>query len=537
MHPDTHQALFPRTVAVPGISADEIADPVEPVEHREARTMGDGTPAGFDVIASMLREAVVVLDADWRVCRANRAFYDLFQTNARKVEGRPIHGLDEAVWNVPQLHASLKAILVAAEGRRDCEIECDVAGRGRRIFLCNGRRIVGDDGTGEFVLIALEDATERVRHQKDLVAINEALRREAPERERVERALRDSERRYRLLLQSIKDYAVFMLDPGGCITSWNVGIERMTGCSAAEVIGKPFANLSPEEDAARGKPEELLRLAEQNGRCEEQTWYVRKDGSRFWANVRINALRDENGQMQGFAAVIRNDTERRNANERVAQLSNRILNLRDEERRRIGQELHDRTAQLLAAVAMNLALVQRTAKDLEPKAQRAIVESAALIDECSREIRTLSYLLHPPFLDEVGLESAVRWYSEGFARRSGIAVEIDVAPGLGRLPRNMETALFRIVQECLTNVHHHSGGSTARIRIEADGAAVRLLVADDGHGSETLARTDDYVPIGVGVAGMRERAQQLGGCIAFQSSKRGTVVEVSVPLPAPGNGA
>jgi len=483
-----------------------------------------------EAIAETVREPVVVIDASLHVRYANLAFCDLFRTRPEKVRGRPIHGLDEAVWNLPQLHASLKRILAHPGGHQDCEIECDVAGLGRRILLCNGRRMPGNPGP---TIIAMEDATERLRQQKDLVAINEALRRETPERERVERALRDSERRYRLLLQSLREYAVFMLDPEGCITSWNVGIERMVGCGAGEVIGKPFADFSPGDDAAGCKPAELLRVAEQNGRCEEQAWYVRKDGSRFWANLRINALRDENGQMQGFAVVIRNDTERRNSDERMAQLSNRMLTLRDEERRRIGQELHDRTAQLLAAVAMNLSLVQRTTQGLHENAQQALQESTELIDQCSREIRTLSYLLHPPFLDEVGLESAVRWYAEGFARRSGIEVEIDVPPGLGRLARNVETALFRIVQECLTNVHHHSGGSTAHIEIVAAPDAVRLRVADDGHGSEGLARIDDYVPIGVGVAGMRERAQQLGGSIKFFSSDRGTVVEVTVPLPAP----
>lgn len=485
-------------------------------------------------IVDTVREPLLVLDPDFRVRSANRSFYELFETRSQETEGRLIYELSNGCWDLPHLRTALSQILAESKLLQDFEVECEVPGLGRRLLLLNGRGVSSQGESRSLILLAMEDATERIRSQKDLVAINEALSREIPERERIERELRESEQRYRLLLQSIKDYAIFMLDREGRVSSWNAGTERMKGYSAAEIIGKHFSCFYDEEDARGGKPAQVLRRAEQNGRYEEQGWRVRKDGSRFWANVRLSALRDENNQLQGFAAMTRNDTERKAAEERMAELSSRILNLQDQERRRIGQELHDSTAQLLAGVAMNLSLVQRASQRLNAPAQRALAECALLIDQCSREIRTLAYLLHPPFLHELGLEPAVRWYVDGFAKRSGIPVEIDVTPGLGRLPQGVETALFRIVQECLTNIHRHSGGSAARIEIDGSADGVHLRVKDNGRGisaDELQKLTDEDVPVGVGVMGMRERARQLGGNIEISSGEDGTVVEAKIPLP------
>jgi signal transduction histidine kinase len=208
--------------------------------------------------------------------------------------------------------------------------------------------------------------------------------------------------------------------------------------------------------------------------------------------------------------------------------------MQDEERRRIGRELHDSTAQLLAGASMSLALAQRLATGISEPAQRALAESVALIAQCSQEIRTISYLLHPPLLDEVGLAAAVRWYADGFEKRSGILVDVETSAGLGRLPQDMETALFRIVQECLSNVHRHSGSTRVRIRVARDPEAVCLRVEDAGGGMAGLkALPDGDAAMGVGIMGMRERVRQLGGQLDIRSGATGTAVDATLPLIQP----
>ncbi len=163
-------------------------------------------------------------------------------------------------------------------------------------------------------------------------------------------------------------------------------------------------------------------------------------------------------------------------------LSGRLLQLRDEERRRIARELHDSVGQTLTAVKMNLSYLRRDTSNLDERGRNALKESTELIDSCLKEVRTISHLLHPPMLDEVGLLPAIRWYATGFSERSGIAVELDLPGNLRRLPTELETAVFRVVQESLTNVHRHSGSATARIRLEVEPDRLHLQVIDQGCG-------------------------------------------------------
>jgi two-component system NarL family sensor kinase len=175
---------------------------------------------------------------------------------------------------------------------------------------------------------------------------------------------------------------------------------------------------------------------------------------------------------------------------------------------------------------MNLSVVSEFAGILQPRAQAAMAESVALADQCLREIRTVSYLLHPRELDDLGLESALSRYTDGFVQRSGIRIELDIAPGLGRLPEAVETAIFRAVQECLTNVHRHSGSSTARVRLIRITSNLVLEVEDRGRGIGHDATS------GVGIAGMRERVKQLDGRLEISSHSGGTSVKATIPVPS-----
>ena len=215
------------------------------------------------------------------------------------------------------------------------------------------------------------------------------------------------------------------------------------------------------------------------------------------------------------------------------------MRLEDEERRRLARELHDTTAQELAAISMNLAVLKARAPELTAGAQEILAETAALTDRCAREIRTMSYLLHPPAIEALGLAGAGRDYADGFARRSGIRVDLQISGDLGRLPAATELALFRVLQESLANIHRHSGSRTASIRLERTTGRVRLEVRDKGRGMNWVegisAEGSPASGLGVGILGMRERMRHLGGQLQIESDAQGTCVVAIAPLEAQTN--
>lgn len=220
------------------------------------------------------------------------------------------------------------------------------------------------------------------------------------------------------------------------------------------------------------------------------------------------------------------------ANRSLRELSARLLQLQDDERRRIARELHDSVGQLLVGLSMNISGVRSEIERLT-RAAAALSDSEALVQEMTKEVRTISHLLHPPLLDEAGLVSAVRWYVDGFSQRSNIKVDLDIPDDFGRLSRELETAIFRIVQECLTNIHRHSGSLVAKIRFRHSGGEVVVEVGDKGKGippEKQDAMASAGTP-GVGVRGMRERLRQLGGELEVSSDQNGTVVMARLPVP------
>ncbi len=227
--------------------------------------------------------------------------------------------------------------------------------------------------------------------------------------------------------------------------------------------------------------------------------------------------------------------ELRKVNGSLRELSARLLQLQDEERRRIARELHDSVGQLLAAISMNMAVVEREIDKFSPEAVKAFNENGTFVQQILRDIRTISHLLHPPLLDESGLPSALRWYVEEFSERSGTQVTLECSTAIGRFSSELETAIFRIVQECLGNIHRHARSQKATILLEANNGTACLVVKDEGQGisSEKQQELDSGVRTGVGIRGMRERVAQLGGVFRIESGGKGTTITATLPYLPP----
>jgi PAS domain S-box-containing protein len=363
-----------------------------------------------------------------------------------------------------------------------------------------------------------------------------------------QKVLHENEQQFRLFVEAVQDYAIFMLDAEGRIRTWNAGAKRIKRYDASEIIGQHFSCFYSEEDIRAGKPQRELEMCAREGRIEDEGWRLRKDGSKFWANVTITVLKDANGEIIGFGKVTRDITERmlaqraledsrqqlQDSEASLRRLSRHLLRMQDEERRRIGGDLHDSLGQYLSVLKMKL-------DSLVTKSQRNPMDVAADLKQCAlltedavKEVRTISYLLYPPMLEEMGLRSAIPWYLEGFMKRSGISTTFTVAPDFQRLPSDVEIALFRVLQESLTNVHRHSGSRTAEVHLLIKDGGVVLGVSDKGKGmdignSEKPGR-DWMAPLGVGLRGMSERMRQLGGNLELFSSAGGTIVTASVPI-------
>ncbi len=353
---------------------------------------------------------------------------------------------------------------------------------------------------------------------------------------------------FRLLVDAVQDYAIFILDPEGYVLTWNSGARAIKGYTREEIVGKHFSIFYPKEAKESRWPERELALAEKQGRFQDEGLRVKKDGSTFWASVTITALREPDGRLYGFAKVTQDLTARRESEERMQslnrelrtrvqqldearrivelrtmelqKLSGTLLQIQDEERRRIARELHDDLAQHVTAVKMDIDASGRD-KHLGD-AMGAILQ----------KIRETSYLLHPPLLDEAGLRAALHWYVDGLMQRSKLQISLtfhpDVLPGV---PKEIEMTIFRIIQEALANVFRHAQSETARVEITGHSEQIIVRVRDYGKGiSPRIARMESLGQLGVGITGMRERVRQLGGDLAVTRAEPGTLVEARIPL-------
>ena len=320
--------------------------------------------------------------------------------------------------------------------------------------------------------------------------------------------------------------AIALVDVETRVVRVNQEFTRVFGYTPQETLGRRLIELVVPGEF-RHEMQRQMELVSQRQRVDAEVVRQRKDGSQVHVLAIGVPVSMPGGQVAVYAMYC-DISERKRADDALRELSGQLLRLQDEERRRLARELHDSTGQKLAALAINLSVVSQSVTVADARAQRALAESLALTDECLRDIRTLAYLLHPPELEDLGLAEAARNYINGFAQRSGIPVELELSPDLGRLPLEVETALFRILQESLNNVHRHSGSPRARVHIYRSQASVTMKVQDEGQGNH--ADRKPAATTGVGIAGMRERVRQRGGQFEILFTENGTTVKVVLPL-------
>ena len=324
---------------------------------------------------------------------------------------------------------------------------------------------------------------------------------------------------YNVLVERMQQGAA-ILDAYGNIIYCNLSLAQLIGVDHDSLIGIPLQRFLNSDDQVLFQ--KLWRETLVGPRDAEMS-VRRADGTQVSTNFSFRLLTQD----KSSTGVLITDLT---GQKQQAELTANIQRMQDEERRRIARDLHDSVGQLLAALSMNIARVTGESHKLSPDVAKLVTENASLVNQITNEIRTTSHLLHPPLLDEVGLPSALRWYTDGFAQRSNIQTTLDIPQQFQRMSPEMEIAIFRMVQECLTNIHRHSGSPSCSIKIVRDADRLRIEVKDSGRGIPKSKQLTLVSSGGVGLRGMQERIRQLGGTLEIESSPNGTVIAATLPV-------
>ena len=401
-----------------------------------------------------------------------------------------------------------------------------------RWIEAKARFFYNDEGKAYRAIGVSRDVTERKQTEEKLRSGRDRLLEEV-KGHRV--ALQQSEQEVATqaeLLDMAND-AVFISDLENKISYWNRGAERLYGWKKEEAIGKNASQLLQTEFPV--SYQEVISILERKGVWEGELQQTTRYGHRMTVASRWTYRRDAEGIPIGWLEINSDLTLQKQSQEAARRLSARILQVQDLERRKLARELHDSLGQYLASLKINIRSSMRDVKS--ESSHKLLAECTEILERCLVETRTISYLLHPPLLDETGLASAIRWYVEGFAQRSGIEVSLHIPETIPRFSDEIETAVFRILQESLTNVHRHAKTDRVRITFEVGPHTVLLSVRDYGCGipqerlRSFLERNEGA---GVGLGGMRERARELGGLLSVAAGEKdkGTVISVEIPIVA-----
>jgi len=484
-------------------------------------------------ILNTVVDPVVVLDAKLHIQTANRAFYTIFGVSRDETQGISIRKVGNSEWETSEVWESVGATLSGPNEFQAVEIDRKFP-IGRRTLVLDARRL---SGAGESrIVLTFHDVTERKQAERvtSLLA-----------------AIVDS-----------SDDAIISKKLDGTITSWNKGAERLFGYTASEAIGQHISFIIP---ANRRDEETVIIERIKKGEPLEHfdTVRIRKDKTPLDISLTVSPLRDASGKIIGASKISRDITlrkrierelresedryrtladaldtqvqfrtrelERRNLD--LRELSSRLMESQDAERRHIARELHDSAGQTLVVLTLQLAQFVEDATHDAPQLAKNASEIEEAVQQLIRELRTTSYLLHPPLLDESGISSALSWYVQGLAERSSLKIDLQISDNFGRLPSEMELLIFRLIQESLTNIHRHSGSETALIQLERKENSIHVKVEDHGSGMspERLAEIQSQ-GTGVGIRGMRERVRHFHGDLVVESDGLGTKVCASLPL-------
>jgi two-component system sensor histidine kinase UhpB len=405
------------------------------------------------------------------------------------------------------------------------------------IRWANGRGVVSYDETGRPVR---------------MLGINMDI----TERKEAEQALEQNEELFRLTFEN----AAVGIAHVGLDGRWlriNPRMTEITGFTSEQLLATDFQSITHPDDVKEDLEHVKRLLAGEIKKYRIEKRYRRKDGSTVWVDLFVSLLRKEDGSHDHFLSIVTDITARKeaeqaiqrsreeleqnvrdrtwelaSANASLRELSGRLLQLQDNERRKFARDLHDSVGQLVAALSMNVGAIASNSDPADLKLQQLHRDSQELLQQISKEIRTLSHLLHPPLLDEIGLLSALRWYTDGFTQRSGIVTSLELPNDMPRMSADLEIAIFRVVQECLTNSHRHSGSSSVTVRLSRVASELQVEVEDNGSGipDEKLKEFESTGLSGVGLRGMRERLRQLGGSLEIFSSTSGTTVRGKAPV-------
>jgi PAS domain S-box-containing protein len=461
-------------------------------------------PPAWGAVFACARVGIALADLDGRFIASNRAYQEIAGYSAEELAGMTLMDLTHE--DDREVTRGVRTQLLEG-GRPDVRVDKRYRRKdGATVWVrVTGSVIPGPDGAPEMFMAVVEDITER-KQAEDEVRLSEAFMADA---------------------QRLSRTGSWALNPFTGTLFWSRETYHICGFDPAD--GTPTYRMVMD----RIPPGESERVDAQVRRAiherldyEGEHRFLRPDGVMIHIRYLGRPVIGARGELVRCVGTIADITARKRVEERMMQVQ-------DEERRRIARQLHETTAQDLAALKMNLAALVRHGAIVGDKDRALLEESATLAARAMEDIRVLSYHLHPPLLDDVGLASALRWYVQGFGQRSGIDVRLAVAEDFDRLPQDFETALFRCVQESLINVHRHARSATAEVRVLRAENRVVVEIQDRGRGMprESGVAAGDRVHLGVGIAGMRERVQQLGGTLEITSGSGGTTVRAILPLP------
>ncbi len=347
-----------------------------------------------------------------------------------------------------------------------------------------------------------------------------------------------SENRFDSLVKGIKDYAIYMMDKDGYIKSWNAGMEKIKGYNETDIIGKHFSIFYQPEDRAKNRPARSLRLASENGFYEEEGWRIRKDGSRFWADIYITPLYDSKNNIYGFIKITRDLTLKREYEERLRQseselrgLAAQLQNVREVERENIARDVHDELGQLLSGINLNILflrdLLDRENDETKEDLHKHLLEIKNMVDKGIQSVRNIAEGLRSYVLDHLGLIQAIREYCKEYQNISKINCKFTTSTEEIKIPSEKSITIYRIVQEALTNVMRHSKATEIEIDFVYNNGILFFSFADNGIGINLEENKNKKT---FGILGMKERVTSLNGSFEIKNSGKGTTIKVSIPI-------